>query len=162
MKTITIQATIDSPVEKVWEYWTSPDHITKWNFASPEWHCPRAMNDLKNGGKFSWHMEAIDGSMGFDYSGTYRLIEVPGLIEKQLDGGRNVMIRFEWVDGKTLVTVRKHAELGQINREVVYLIPGRYTVTGVREGYRDVREELVLIAGQPVPALTIASTERVR
>lgn len=65
-------------------------------------------------------------------------------------------------DGKTVVTVRKHAELGQINREIVYLIPGRYTVTGVREGYRDVREELVLIAGRPVPALTIASTERVR
>ena len=65
-------------------------------------------------------------------------------------------------DGRTLVTVRKHAELGQIESEVVYLVPGRYTVTGVREGYRDVREELVLIAGRPVPALTIASTERVR
>lgn len=64
-------------------------------------------------------------------------------------------------DGKTNVTVRKHAELGMITSETVYLIPGRYTITGARNGFRDVREDLVLIAGRPVPEVIIASTERV-
>ena len=65
-------------------------------------------------------------------------------------------------DGKTSITVRKQAQLGNIDRETIYLIPGRYTITGQRPGYRDVREDLVLIAGQPVPAVFVASTERVR
>ena len=65
-------------------------------------------------------------------------------------------------NGKTSVTVRKRANLGNIDAEMIYLIPGRYTITGERPGYRDVREELVLIAGRPVPDIFVASTERVR
>lgn len=65
-------------------------------------------------------------------------------------------------DGKTDVTVRKHAALGKVTNKVVYLIPGRYTVVGHRLGYRDVREDFVILAGKPIPALEIASTERVR
>jgi hypothetical protein len=65
-------------------------------------------------------------------------------------------------DGKTVVTVRRHAVLGTLTNETVYLIPGRYTITGERSGYRDVREDLVIVAGRPVPDVTIASTERVR
>lgn len=63
---------------------------------------------------------------------------------------------------QTLVTVRKHAALGTFASEVVYLIPGRYTIVGERKGYRDVREELVILAGNPVAPVTIASTEKVR
>jgi eukaryotic-like serine/threonine-protein kinase len=65
-------------------------------------------------------------------------------------------------DGNTDVTVRRHAELGKVTNKVVYLIPGRYTVVGQRPGYRDVREDLVVLAGEPSPTLQIASTERVR
>nr|MCS5572313.1 hypothetical protein [Pseudomonadales bacterium] len=65
-------------------------------------------------------------------------------------------------NGKTSVTVRKRANLGNIDTEMIYLIPGRYTITGERPGYRDVREELVLIAGRPVPDIFVASTERIR
>lgn len=61
-KQIQIEATIQSPINKVWTYWTEPNHITKWNFAIPEWHCPSAQNELKVGGKFSARMEARDGS----------------------------------------------------------------------------------------------------
>ena len=66
---ITIEATVKSPVEKVWKLWTSPDHIIKWNNASDDWHTPWAKNDLRAGGKFIARMEAKDGSFGFDFEG---------------------------------------------------------------------------------------------
>lgn len=65
-------------------------------------------------------------------------------------------------DGRTSVTVRKHAHLGNITSQVVFLIPGRYTITGERSGYRDVRRDLVLVAGRPIPEVVIETGERVR
>ena len=64
-------------------------------------------------------------------------------------------------NGKTSITVRKQASLGNIDAKTIFLIPGKYTITGERPGYRDVREELLLIAGRPVPEIFVASTERV-
>ena len=61
---ITVENTINAPVEKVWEYWTKPEHITQWNNASDDWHTPRAENDLRVGGSFVSRMEAKDGSFG--------------------------------------------------------------------------------------------------
>ena len=54
---ITIHATISAGIQKVWNYYTQPEHITKWNFASPDWHCPSASNDMRIGGKYNdnWH-----------------------------------------------------------------------------------------------------------
>ena len=66
-KTITIQAVINAPAEKVWQLYTAPGHITQWNYASDDWHTPRAENVLKPGGKFLYRMEAKDGSFGFDF-----------------------------------------------------------------------------------------------
>ncbi len=66
-KNITVIATINAPVEKVWNYWTSTEHITQWYFASDDWHAPRAENDVQVGGKFTTRMEAKDGSFGFDF-----------------------------------------------------------------------------------------------
>ncbi|MCB0415286.1 MAG: SRPBCC domain-containing protein [Bdellovibrionales bacterium] len=63
---IQIQAVITAPLEVVWNSWVSPEDITKWNFASDDWHCPTASNELKVGGKYSARMEAKDGSFGFD------------------------------------------------------------------------------------------------
>ena len=70
-KVITVETTVNAPVAKVWDAWTNPDHIVKWNHASDDWHSPRATNDLRIGGKFTARMEAKDGSMGFDFEGTY-------------------------------------------------------------------------------------------
>ncbi|MGV3538932.1 MAG: SRPBCC domain-containing protein [Rufibacter sp.] len=67
---LTVETTVQVPADKAWQYWTAPEHITKWNFATDEWQCPSAINDLSSGGRFCWRMEAKDGSMGFDYSGT--------------------------------------------------------------------------------------------
>ena len=100
---ITITATIDAPVEKVWPYWTAPEHITQWNFASDEWHSPRAENDFREGGKFVTRMEAKDGSMGFDFSGTTDSIRNHEYISYILDDGRKTSISFKENEGQTEV-----------------------------------------------------------
>lgn len=91
---VTVQAVIQAPVEKVWKYWTEPDHITKWNQATDDWHAPRAENDLRVGGKFLTRMEAKDGSMGFDFSGVYDVVKEHEQISYTLDDGRKVDIDF--------------------------------------------------------------------
>lgn len=101
---ITVRTTINAPVQKVWEYWTSPEHITRWNFASNDWHTPKAENDLRAGGKFLSRMEARDGSMCFDFSGKYSKIEQHKLIEYILDDDRKVQVRFEQDVNITTVT----------------------------------------------------------
>ncbi len=91
---ISVQTTVDAPVEKVWEIWTTPHHITRWNSASEDWHTPTATNDLREGGKFSSRMEARDGSMGFDFEGTYDLVIPNKKIEYTMSDGRRVIIEF--------------------------------------------------------------------
>jgi len=91
---ITIQNTINASIDKVWDFWTTPEHITKWSFASPDWHTPHAENDLREGGKFSSTMAAKDGSMSFDFGGEYTLVEKNKAIEYILGDGRKVEISF--------------------------------------------------------------------
>lgn len=107
---ITVQATVPAPLEKVWEMWTQPEHITNWNFASGDWHSPRAENDLRPGGKFSYRMEAKDGSMGFDFSGAYTAVNEPKNLEFTIDDGRKVQVHFSVVDGGTFVMENFEAE----------------------------------------------------
>lgn len=92
--TITVQATINAPVEKVWQYWNEPQHITKWCQASDDWHAPYAENDLKTGGSFKTTMAAKDGSFSFDFGGKYDTVEEKKLIEYTMEDGRKVSIRF--------------------------------------------------------------------
>ena len=84
---ITIEATVNAPIEKVWNYWTSPEHITQWNAASDDWHTTKAENDLQAGGKFSSRMEAKDGSFGFDFAGVYTKVEEHKIIEYAMSDG---------------------------------------------------------------------------
>lgn len=91
---ITIEATVNAPVAKVWEYWNGPEHITQWNAASPDWHSPSAENDLRVGGKLQSRMEAKDGSMGFDFWGIYDVITEHEYIEYTLGDGRKVKLSF--------------------------------------------------------------------
>jgi uncharacterized protein YndB with AHSA1/START domain len=107
---ITVQTTINAPIEKVWMFWTSPEHITQWNNASDDWHTPRAENDLRVGGKFLSRMEAIDGSMGFDFNGIYEAVNTYELIEYAIEGGRKVKIVFTGKDKATNVTETFEAE----------------------------------------------------
>ncbi len=91
---ITVTATINANPEKVWEFWTQPEHITQWNNASDDWHTPFAENDLTVGGKFKSRMEAKDGSMGFDFGGVYDEVVPHQLISYSLEDGRTVRITF--------------------------------------------------------------------
>ena len=92
--TVTVKAIVHAPAERVWEYWTEPKHITKWNQASDEWHTPHAENDLRPGGKFLSRMEAKDGSFGFDFGGVYDEVNLNESISYTLGDGRKVKIVF--------------------------------------------------------------------
>ncbi|CAM4515718.1 MAG: SRPBCC family protein [Paenibacillus macerans] len=92
--TIKVEAIVHAPVESVWEYWTEPKHITKWNQASDDWHTPYAENDLRAGGKFVSRMEAKDGSFGFDFGGVYDEVNMNESISYTLGDGRKVKIDF--------------------------------------------------------------------
>jgi len=92
--TITVETEIQAPIEKVWDCWTKPEHITHWNFASEDWCCPSATNDLKPGGEFVWRMEAKDESMGFDFAGTYEQIERGKSLSYKISDGRKVKVSF--------------------------------------------------------------------
>lgn len=110
MTKITIETTIKAPVEKVWKLWSAPEHITKWNSASPDWHTPRAENDLRPGGTFSSRMEAKDGSMGFDFGGVYDEVKTNELITYTMGDGRKVRVEFASKDGETRVIETFDAE----------------------------------------------------
>jgi uncharacterized protein YndB with AHSA1/START domain len=97
---LSIQGTINAPIEKVWRLWTSPEHIKKWNTASDDWHTTFAENDLRVGGKFLSRMEAKDGSFGFDFGGIYDEVKPNELIRYTLGDGRKVSVLFT-ANGKT-------------------------------------------------------------
>lgn len=107
---ITVQTTIASSLARVWECWTLPEHIVHWNFASPEWCCPTATNDLTPGGDLNWRMEARDGSMGFDFTGTYEEIKPLELITYHIVDGRKVSIAFSETEHGILVSETFEAE----------------------------------------------------
>ncbi|EJL75458.1 SRPBCC family protein [Chryseobacterium populi] len=105
MDPVKIDITILSPVEKVWDYFNAPRHITKWNFADESWQCPASENDLRVGGKFKTRMEAKDKSFGFDFEGIYDEIIPNEKIKYHLEDGRKVEVVFDKLDdGTTKVT----------------------------------------------------------
>jgi uncharacterized protein YndB with AHSA1/START domain len=91
---ITVETTVNAPVEKVWKLWNAPEDITKWCTATPEWHTPRAENDIRTGGKFTTRMEAKDGSFGFDFGGVYDEVRTNEFIAYTMGDGRKVKINF--------------------------------------------------------------------
>ena len=90
---ISVETTITATIDRVWTAYTSPDHVTHWNFASDDWHCPRATGDLRKGGAFSSRMEARDGSMGFNFEGIYTTIVERERIEYAF-GDRHAIVSF--------------------------------------------------------------------
>ncbi|MEP0005750.1 MAG: SRPBCC family protein [Balneola sp.] len=107
---ITIDSIISATPEKIWSYWTEPDHIIKWNFASNDWCCPSAENDLVVGGKYKARMEAKDGSFGFDFEAVYDEIIDHEKITYTLADSRKVTTTFEKLEGTTKVTTVFDAE----------------------------------------------------
>lgn len=101
MDKVKIDITILAPVEKVWDYFNDPKHITKWNFAHESWCCPSSENNLKPGGKFNNRMEAKDGSFGFDFIGVYDEVIPNERLKYHIEDGREVEVIFEKIDGNT-------------------------------------------------------------
>ncbi len=107
---ITISTQVAKPVAHVWNIWTAPEHITQWNAASDDWHCPKATNDPRTGGKFSSTMAARDGSFSFDFEGVYDDVQLHKRMAYTMSDGRAVEILFEEKDGGTVVTENFDAE----------------------------------------------------
>jgi len=107
---ITVEANVLAPKNKVWDYYTNPEHITQWNFADPSWHCPEAENDMRVGGKYRARMEAKDGSFGFDFGGVYDAVKTNQLIEYTMGDGRKVTIQFTGKGNETKVVETFEAE----------------------------------------------------
>jgi uncharacterized protein YndB with AHSA1/START domain len=95
MDLITVEAIIEAPIDIVWNFWTKPEHVQHWNFASPDWHCPKATSDFTVGGEFHYIMAAKDGSVDFDFCGTFTKILDRSFIEIFLEDGRELNIQFE-------------------------------------------------------------------
>ncbi len=107
---LTVEATVAAPVDKVWKFWTLPEHITQWNNASDDWHTPHAENDLRVGGRFMARMEAKDGSFGFEFWGIYDEVKNNERIASTLGDGRKLKVEFAGNGSTTKVTESFEAE----------------------------------------------------
>jgi len=107
---ITVETTVNAPVEKVWKSWNEPQHIKNWCAASEDWHAPKAENDLRTGGTFSTRMEAKDGSFGFDFGGVYDNVKKNELIEYTMGDGRKVKVIFSPSGDQTKIVETFDAE----------------------------------------------------
>ena len=100
---ISVETLVNAPIAKVWNAYTSPEHIKQWNAASSDWHTTAATSDLRVGGAFSSRMEAKDGSAGFDFAGTYTKLVPHQLIEYSFGDRISVV---EFIAAEQGVTVR--------------------------------------------------------
>jgi uncharacterized protein YndB with AHSA1/START domain len=107
---ITVQATVFAERSKVWECYTKPEHITKWNFATDDWMCPTAENDMRVGGIYSARMEAKDGSFGFDFEATYNEIVEGEKFTYTMPDNRVVQVSFIELGANTEVVITFDAE----------------------------------------------------
>ena len=107
---ITIEATVAQSPEIVWDHYTNPKHIVNWNFASDDWHCPKAENNPVVGGAYFSRMEAKDGSFGFDFRAVYEEVIPNRKLVYTLEDGRKVTTLFEKVGNTTNVNTIFEAE----------------------------------------------------
>ena len=101
---ITVNATIEAPMSKVWDYYTNPKHIVNWNFADTSWHCPTASNDMKVGGIYNARMEARDNSFGFNFEAVYvEILEGESFVYQF--GDRQATVQLSDQNGHTKLTI---------------------------------------------------------
>lgn len=107
---ITIEATVNRPVERVWDAYTTPSDITQWNFASDDWCCPSAETNPRVGGSYTARMEAKDGSFGFDFEAIYEELVPNKVLTLAMADGRRARTTFEPMGEGTKVTTTFDAE----------------------------------------------------
>ncbi len=113
--TVEVKTWVHAPIDHVWTCWVTPEHVMGWNFASDDWHTPKATNDLRIGGRFVYTMDAKDGSFSFDFSGEFVEIDDHKKIITRLDDDRMVIVEFERVDHGVLI--RETFEIEDENSE---------------------------------------------
>ena len=106
----TISAKVNKDINACFKLYHTPEHITKWNFASDDWECPKASSEFKVGGRFNYYMQSKDQSTGFDFTGIFDVIEKPTLIKYHLDDNREVEIHFNEQGNQTFIEVIIDAE----------------------------------------------------
>jgi uncharacterized protein YndB with AHSA1/START domain len=119
---ITVETSVNAPINKVWSAYTTPEVIKQWNAASDNWHTTQSTVDLREGGAFTSRMEAKDGSFGFDFAGTYTKV-VPNELIGYSFGERVGLVEFN--AGSNGVTVR-----------VTFDAEGENTVEQQRQGWQ--------------------------
>ncbi|NJB86474.1 uncharacterized protein YndB with AHSA1/START domain [Lewinella marina] len=132
---ITVRTTARAPRDLTWHYYTDSDHIVNWNFASSDWHCPAAENDLRIGGDFRITMAARDGSMSFDMAGTYNAVQPEKHLAYTFTNGRRVTVDFAEEGGATEVTVTFDPE-------------NEYPLEQQREGWQAILDNFGRYAGE--------------
>jgi len=107
---ITVETLVKAGLDQVWNTWNNPEDIKQWNTAHEDWHTTNSTVDLREGGTFLSRMEAKDGSVGFDFEGTYTRIVPKQLVEYRMSDGREVTVEFEEHTGGVLVKETFDAE----------------------------------------------------
>ncbi len=102
---IAVSALVKADLDRAWSCYTEPERVTRWNFASPDWRCPRASNDLRPGGSFSFRMESRDGKTGFDFGGVYEAVVPKAYLSYRMGDGRTAQVIFHPFLSEVLVTV---------------------------------------------------------
>ena len=121
---IRVESSVAAPIEAVWQAYTTPEDIMQWNAASDDWHCPAATVDLREGGTFSSRMEAKDGSMGFDFAGTYTKI-----VEHE---------RIDYAFGDRAATVEFAPEADAVVVRVTFDAETEYPLEQQRDGWQEI------------------------
>lgn len=106
----SISAHVNKDIESCFKMYHSPEHIKHWNFASDDWECPKASSEFKVSGRFHYYMQAKDQSVGFDFTGTFDIIETPTKISYHLDDNREEEIHFKKQGKQTYITALIDAE----------------------------------------------------
>lgn len=101
MEKISVTITVKAPIQKVWEFWTDPEHIQKWNNAMEGWQTTNVKNDVRNGGKFNFRMESKKENRSFDYKGVYDEVVPNELLAQTLDDGRTTKLTYKALEGET-------------------------------------------------------------
>jgi uncharacterized protein YndB with AHSA1/START domain len=107
---ITVEIVTKKSVSDAWDVFTNPVFIIQWNFASKDWHCPKAVNNLFENGIFNYRMESIDGKYGFDFSGKYVKVDQYKEIIYKLGDTRIVKVEFLEVNKEVIVRETFDAE----------------------------------------------------
>ncbi len=79
MNTLTIERSIDAPIEKVWDAFTNPEVLRIW-FTPPGMKSAFISTEVKEGGLFRYCFKMNEGGAEFWGRGVYQKIDAPNYL----------------------------------------------------------------------------------